>query len=102
MVMNEINLYIDQIRELCIENQVASLFAFGSVTKNQLTDKSDLDLLVDIPDKDPISYTDKYYNLKTQLEQLFKRHIDLIESKSIKNPFLKASIDQSKVLIYGK
>jgi predicted nucleotidyltransferase len=29
------------------------------------------------------------------------RHVDLLEQKAIKNPFLKKEIDQTKVLIYG-
>ena len=100
--MKEINRHIDQIKRLCDSNKVKALFAFGSVTSNKLRLDSDIDLVVDIDENDPLNYSDCYFNLKSQLEILFSRHIDLLEQKAIKNPYLKSEIDQTKVLIYGK
>ena len=51
--------------------------------------------------EDPIEYTDNYFDLKFELEKIFNRKIDLLESKAIKNPFLKERIDKTKVLVYG-
>lgn len=100
--MKEINQHIDQIIKLCDSNKVKSLFAFGSITTDKFKPDSDIDLVVDIDDQDPLSYSDKYFNLKFQLEQLLNRQIDLLELKAIKNRFLRQQIDQSKVLIYGE
>jgi len=100
--MKEITLHIDEIKRLCDTNKVKALFAFGSVLTDKFSPDSDIDLVVDIVDNDPLSYSDKYFNLKGQLEKIFNRNIDLLEQKAIKNPFLKAQIDQTKVLIYGK
>ena len=100
--MKEINLHIDQINQLCDANNVKSLFAFGSVTNNKFNADSDIDLVVEILENDPLSYADNYFNLKLQLEKLFKRHIDLLEQKAIKNPYLKSQIETTKILIYGK
>ncbi|MBK8448792.1 MAG: nucleotidyltransferase domain-containing protein [Saprospiraceae bacterium] len=100
--MKEINTPIDQINKLCVSNKVKALFVFGSVTTAKFNVDSDIDLVVDIDERDPIIYSDYYFNLKLQLENLFKRHIDLLEQKAIKNPYLKKEIDQTKVLIYGK
>ena len=99
--MKEIDLNIEQIKKLCLKNRVKSLFVFGSVLTDRFNGDSDIDLIVDIDEKDPISYSDYYFNLKVQLENLFKRQIDLLESKSLKNPYLKEQIDKTKVLIYG-
>ena len=92
----------NQISKLCSTNKVKSLFAFGSVTTDNLKPISDIDLIVDIDEKDPISYSDYYFNLKFQLEKILNRSIDLLETKAIKNPYLKNQIDKTKVLIYGK
>ncbi|MFZ1256175.1 MAG: nucleotidyltransferase domain-containing protein [Saprospiraceae bacterium] len=100
--MKKINTHIDQINKLCVSNKVKALFAFGSVTTAKFNVDSDIDLVVDIDERDPIIYSDYYFNLKLQLENLFKRNIDLLEQKAIKNPYLKKEIDQTKVLIYGK
>ncbi len=85
-----------------MKNHVKRLFAFGSVTRNELTESSDIDLVVEIEDENPISYTDRYYGLKDKLESLLKRPIDLLEENAIRNPFLRKEIDKTKVLIYGE
>ncbi len=100
--MNLITLNIDSIKMLCDKYHVKSLFAFGSVTRGELKASSDIDLLVDIDSNDPLSYTDNYFGLKFQLEQLLKRQIDLLELRAIKNQYLKQNIDNSKVLVYEK
>ena len=99
--MNELTKHIDQIRKLCGSNKVRSLFAFGSVLTDDFKFDSDIDLVVDIDEKNPLSYSDSYFNLKFQLEQLLQRKVDLLEQKAIKNPYLKEQIDRTKVLIYG-
>jgi uncharacterized protein len=98
-------MYLDpfknQIIKLCEKHKVKYLFAFGSVLTNKFSDKSDVDLLVDINSKDPIKYAENYFDLKFQLEDLLKRKIDLLEERGIRNPYLKENIDNSKLLIYG-
>ena len=100
--MNILNQHIDQIKELCELNKVNTLFAFGSVTTKKFRSDSDIDLVIDIDDNDPISYSDKYFNFKFQLEEILKRQIDLLEQKAIRNRFLKSEIERTKVQIYGK
>ncbi len=49
---------IDKIQELCKENKVKSLFAFGSVTRDDFNPSSDIDLVVDFDESDPFKYAD--------------------------------------------
>ena len=100
--MREITSNMAQIKKLCDLYSVRALFAFGSITTNKYQTNSDIDLVVDIDSSDPITYSDNYFSLKFQLEQLLNRKIDLLEQKAIKNPYLKKQIDQTKVLVYGK
>jgi len=100
--MKLITLNIDTIRGLCAKYHVKTLFAFGSVTRDELKTHSDIDLVVDIDSNDPLSYSDDYFGLKFQLEQLFKRQIDLLELRAIKNQYLKQNIENTKVLVYGQ
>jgi hypothetical protein len=90
-----------EIESICKSNQVKSLFAFGSVTRSDFNEASDIDLVVDFEEKDPFKYTDLYFNLKNNLEELLKRQIDLIEERGIKNRFFRAELDATKVKIYG-
>jgi predicted nucleotidyltransferase len=100
--VKELRDHIEQIKLLCNAYQVKSLFAFGSVVSDKLKPGSDIDLIVDIDSKDPIDYSDNYFALKFQLEDILNRPIDLLEDKAIKNPYFKKQVDQSKVLIYGR
>ncbi|MFN5182966.1 MAG: nucleotidyltransferase family protein [Bacteroidota bacterium] len=93
---------IDSINALCDKYHVRTLFAFGSVSRNELEPESDIDLLVDIDNSDPLTYSDDYFGLKFHLEQLLRRQIDLLELRAIKNQFLKQNIENTKVLLYGK
>ncbi len=92
---------IKEISSLCAKHKVVKLFVFGSILTKQFNKNSDIDFVVDFESVDIYEYADNYFSLKTALENLFQRPIDLIEDKAIKNPFLKQSIDQSKQLIYG-
>jgi len=94
--------HIGQIKNLCDQHIVKSLFAFGSVTNDRFKADSDIDLVVDIDAPDPVEYTDHYFELKFELEQILQHEVDLLEQKSIRNPFLKQEIDRTKVLVYGK
>ena len=78
------------------------MYSFGSVNTTKFTQDSDIDLVVDFRIEDPIEYTENYFDLKFGLERILNRRIDLLESKAIKNPFLRQNIDKTKVLVYGQ
>jgi hypothetical protein len=80
---------------------VKSLYAFGSVLTDKFNDKSDIDLIVNFSDVQLLDYADNYFDLKFSLEDTFKRSVDLLEEKAIKNPYLKRAIEKNMQLIYG-
>ncbi len=99
--MNIIDQNIGKIRTLCNKHKVTKLFVFGSVLTDKFNKSSDIDFVVDFGGVDLYDYADNYFDLKKSLEKIFKREVDLLEDKAIKNPYLKQSIDSSKQLIYG-
>jgi len=99
--MNIVEKNIDKLIKLCKKYKVEKLYVFGSVITEKFTKESDIDLLVTFDDVDLQNYADNFFDLKFSLEDLFKRKIDLLEEKAIKNPFFKKSINNSKELIYG-
>lgn len=99
--MSVIDNNINRIKTICDKHKVAKLFVFGSVLTDKFEKNSDIDFLVDFSDVTLYDYADNYFDLKTSLEKLLKRQIDLLEDKAIKNPYLRRSIDSSKRLIYG-
>ena len=99
--MELFNKDIEKLTKLCSKFRVLKLYVFGSAISNKFRKDSDIDFLVTFDSVDINNYADNYFDFKFSLEVLFNRKIDLLEEKSIKNPFLKQSIDSSKELIYG-
>ncbi len=86
---------------LCKSHKVKFLYAFGSSTNSNFNyEESDIDLLVEIDDKDPIERGEKLMSLWDGMESFFNRKVDLLTDSSIRNPFLRKNIDSTKVLIY--
>jgi predicted nucleotidyltransferase len=94
--------YTKEINNLCLQNKVISLYLFGSVLTDKFTEKSDIDLVVDIDSIDPFDYAENYFSLKFALEDLLSRPIDLLENKAIINPCILQNIDRSKSLVYAR
>jgi uncharacterized protein len=86
---------------LCKSHNVKYLYAFGSSTNEKFDPmSSDIDLLVEIDSPDPIDRGEKLLSLWDMFENFFNRKVDLMTESSIRNPYLKKSIDSTKVLIY--
>jgi hypothetical protein len=98
--MNELNTHKEELQSLCKKLKIKSLYAFGSVVKNVSHDYNDLDFIVNIVEEDPISYSDKYFDLKENLKSIFDKPIDLLEEKAITNPHFLNAINKYKVKIY--
>ncbi len=92
-----------KINEICIAYSVNSLFAFGSVTRDDYQFYSDVDLLVDFKnEEDNNELTQNYFWLKEELIHALKKPIDLLFYKKAINSRLKKSIIIEKVLVYGR
>lgn len=100
--MNNLESFIPEIIKLCKTHKVKSLYAFGSVLTDRFDKKSDIDLIVDFSAIDVEDYADNYFDLKFSLQDIFKRSIDLLEEKAIKNPYFKESVIQKRQLLYGQ
>lgn len=83
-------------------HKVKSLYAFGSVLTKHFNNESDIDLIVDFSNMEVEDYADNYFDLKFSLQEIFKRPIDLLEEKAIKNPYFKQSVNQQRRLVYGQ
>ena len=92
---------INQIIALCRSHKVKSLFAFGSVTRDDFHESSDIDLIVDFDEHDPFTYTDLYFHVKAELEEILKRPVDLLEERAIRNKAFRQELENTKVKIYG-
>ncbi len=87
--------------DLCGEHRVNRLYAFGSAVSGKFDHvSSDVDLLVEIEETDPIEKGSLLLAFYTAMEKFFKRKVDLLTDQPLKNPYLKQELDNTKVLIY--
>jgi predicted nucleotidyltransferase len=91
-----------KIFELCRKYEVSELYVFGSILSSNFNDQSDVDFIVEITSNNPIDYSENYFNLKFNLEELLKRRIDLLEKKSIRNKTFIHLVNNQKRLVYDR
>lgn len=92
---------LSEFLALCSSHNVKNLYAFGSsITDNFNNETSDIDLLIEIDAEDPILRGEILISIWDKLEVFFQRKVDLLTNSSIKNPILRKSIDETKLLIY--
>lgn len=94
---------LDDMAELCHQFGVRKMYLFGSAITDKFDEKkSDLDLIVEMEPMPPLTRGEMLIALWEALEDLFVRRIDLITDQPIKNHYLQANIDRTKVLIYDR
>jgi len=89
-----------EIERVCRSLPVKRLGLFGSALSQKFSHDSDVDVLVIFESGKNIDLFDKYFELKEQLEDVFKRQVDLVVDKKFKNPVLRESIDRTRIVIY--
>lgn len=75
---------------------VRKLSLFGSAARDQLTDQSDLDVLVEFAPKT----FDRYMDVKFLLEDVLGRRVDLVLPETLK-PQLKTAILRDRIDVEG-
>lgn len=74
---------------------VKSLFLFSSVARDQASEESDVDILVEFEE---IPTFDKYMDFKFHLEDLLSKKVDLVE-RQLLHPSLRSSVASEAVQI---
>ena len=90
-----------EFSSLCREYKVKYMYAFGSSSNNKFDkETSDIDLIVELDEPDPVERGENLMALWDKLEDFFHRKVDLLTESSIHNPYLRKSIESNKILIY--
>lgn len=92
---------MDELNDLCLRYDIKSMYVFGSVCTEKFNAESDIDILISFKDISIEKYTDNYFELHYKLEELFGRKVDLLTEKSLSNPYLIESIEETKRLLYA-
>ena len=80
---NEIMEILNRNKNLLKKYRVKKIGLFGSFSRNESTNESDIDLLVDFEEKS----FENFINLVFELEKIFDRKVDLLTEKGI-SPYI--------------
>lgn len=81
----------DAIADFCRRWKIRELSLFGSVLRDDFRPDSDVDVLVVFEPDAPWSYWE-WPDMTDELHELFGHRVDLVEKRSIRNPFLRHEI----------
>ena len=97
-----IDQYKHDISIICKRYRVSKLDVFGSAARNHdfnPTD-SDADFLIEFAPEVQVGLGE-FIGIKTELEKLLGRHVDLLEPEEIVNPYVLASINRNRESVYA-
>jgi predicted nucleotidyltransferase len=92
----------NEISSICKRYRVSKLDVFGSAARKVdfKFNSSDADFLIEF-EPDVQVGLDQLMGIKTELEKLLGRNVDLIEPEAVLNPFVKASIQRHQESVYA-
>jgi hypothetical protein len=99
--MNIVDRHADDLARIARRHGVKRLELFGSAARGDFDSQaSDLDFLVEFGPEPPGGVAHAYFDLLDALTDLFGRRIDLVSSRAIRNPYLLASINETRRAVY--
>jgi predicted nucleotidyltransferase len=87
------------IREYFKNQPVLKAYLFGSAVRSDFSEKSDIDILVELDYSAPIGLA--FYQMGMDLEKLTNRKIDLVSVNGVSRRILPF-IENEKILIYER
>lgn len=103
MTVNSINIQKEKLSEICKRYKIIELALFGSALREDFTEKSDIDLLVEfMPDSGITLFN--IVDLKDEFEKLFERDVDIVPKNAVKksrNYLRKNAILKNYKVIYA-
>jgi len=94
-------LQIPQLSKLCKKYGVVRLSVFGSALREDFSEKSDLDFVVEFGPSNGFTASRQFFGFAEELEALYGRKVDLVERKGIKNPYFKESLEEQEVSVFA-
>ena len=89
-----------KIAEFCKRWGIKEFAIFGSVLREDFRPDSDIDVLVSIDPRAHIGLFD-LAQMKIELQDIFKRPVDLVEKEGLRNPYRRDEILSTAQVIYA-
>ena len=89
-----------KIAEFCQRWSINEFALFGSVLRADFRPDSDVDVLVSIDPKAHIGLFE-IAEMGLELEDMFKRPVDLVEKEGLRNPYRRSEILSTAKVVYA-
>ena len=90
---------IDLLRKYFSTQPVLKAWLFGSFSRGEETQDSDVDIIVSLDKSKPIGL--KFFGMWSDLEELLGRKVDLVSEGTLL-PFSKEYAERDKILVYER
>lgn len=91
--------HIDYIKNFFSGRPVKRAYVFGSYSRDEADDESDIDILVELDHTKPIGM--KFFSYQDELEEILQKKVDLVSDEGL-SKYVKPFVDKDKVLIYER
>ena len=91
--------HIKKIRQFFSGLPITKAYVFGSYSRNEADNNSDVDILVELDHSSPIGM--QFFTYQEALENLLNKKVDLVSYEGI-SKYIKPFVDKDKVLIYER
>ena len=91
--------YIQVIKDYFSGQPVLKAYLFGSYSRGEENEDSDIDLLVELDYSEPIGL--EFVQMQLDLQQLLKKKVDLVSERGL-SKYLRPVIEKEKQLIYTR
>ncbi len=92
---------LELIRKFFADKPVKRAYLFGSYARGDASEKSDIDIIVDLDYENGGADYSNFMNMKRSISELLKNKVDLLSSNGI-SKFIKPYIEKDKRLVYER
>lgn len=98
--MNLREVIAEKAPELCSQFGIKRLGIFGSVARGDESAESDIDFFAEFDSPTPETMPDRYFGFIEAATRLFKRPVQLITPRMLRNPHFIQSLERDLVTIH--
>jgi len=91
--------YHSKIREYLKDKPVFKAYLFGSYAREDASDESDIDILLELDYSKHIGL--EYVQMKLDIEKILNKSVDLVTDRAL-SKYIRPIVDKEKVLIYER
>jgi predicted nucleotidyltransferase len=98
-MINELETIKQKLFPFFQNKPIVRAYLFGSYVRDEATEKSDIDILVELDYSQPIGW--EFLSWKDELEELLKKKVDLVSARGV-SKHLQPLIDREKRMLYAR